>query len=127
MPQTLSLIFPNYVRTEARINTTVGDLAKWLNALKEGKLIKSSTQEFMWEAIKLNDGNVFRLDKKTTDYGLGWVVNARLGHKIFGHSGGGTAVFNHLTHDNLTIIVLMNGQNNPDSLINGIVSILVPE
>lgn len=125
--QTLSLIFPNYVRTAAGINTTVGDLAKWLNALKEGKVIKSSTQEIMWEAIKLNDGNVFRLDKKTIGYGLGWVVNDRPGHKIVGHSGGGTAVFNYLTQNNLTIIVLMNGQNNPDSFINGIVSILIPE
>lgn len=121
------LIFPEYVRTAAGINTTVDDFAKWIIALNRDKLVKPSTRDQMWEAIKLNDGSTFRLDKKTIGYGAGWTVNDFPGHKSVGHSGGGTTAFAYFIEDKLAIIVLGNGRTNPDALLNGIAAVYIPD
>jgi hypothetical protein len=73
----------------------------------------------MWEPVKLENGSTF-------DYGFGFALYNRLGHRLVGHSGGGTAAFRCFTDDKLTVIVGMNGSTNPDAVLDGIAQLYIP-
>jgi len=84
--------------------STVGDLAKWDAALAAGSLLKKSSFQEIWTPVKLNDGT-------THDYGFGWGVGNREGHRFQSH-GGGTAGFSTVIlrypDDKITVILLTN-------------------
>lgn len=83
---------------------TVLDLAKWDAALYAGKLLKGSSFDQMWTAVKLNDG-------KTYDYGFGWFLNQIRGHRIIEHGGAWQGFTTHISRyvaDKLTVVVLTN-------------------
>jgi CubicO group peptidase (beta-lactamase class C family) len=95
---------PSAAFAAGELVSTVADLAKWDAALYTESLVKSSSLQQMWTPVKLNDG-------KTFDYGFGWAVGNRDGHKLMNH-GGGTAGFStmifRLPDDHLTVLVLTN-------------------
>jgi D-alanyl-D-alanine carboxypeptidase len=103
--------------------STVEDMAKWDAALYSEKLLKKSSLEQMWTATKLADGT-------NADYGFGWGVSKRNGHRAIEH-GGGTAGFlsniSRYIDDKLTIIVLTNCNNaNPGVLTQSIAGLTLP-
>lgn len=104
--------------------STVGDMAKWDRALREGKLLTSSSFEQMYAPTKLNDG-------ETHPYGFGWAVGSYRGHKVLSH-GGGTAGFTttiqRFVDDGVTVIVLTNlsGGSDVDGIARGIARRFVP-
>jgi CubicO group peptidase (beta-lactamase class C family) len=86
------------------IVSTAGDLAKWINALGSGKLLKPATLAQMWTPTKLNDGTIYA-------YGFGWRLDDYKGHKNVGHSGstsGFSASLQSFPERKLTVIVLCN-------------------
>jgi hypothetical protein len=72
------------------------------------------------------DGSVFRLDKKTLGYGMGWAINERPGHKSVGHSGGNSTAYARFLDDGVTVILLHNGNGNPDALLEGVAQRVIP-
>jgi D-alanyl-D-alanine carboxypeptidase len=120
-------LYPSYMYMAAGLDTTVGDLAKWDIAMTEGRILKPSTLEEMWRAVRLNDGKVFRLDNKTLGYGCGWLVDERPGHKAVGHSGSDATAYIRFLDDKLTVVVLTNCQGaEPDALVFGVAALYVP-
>ena len=86
------------------IVSTVGDLAKWVNVLDSGKMLKPATLTQMWTPTKLNDGTIY-------PYGFGWRLDDHKGHKNVGHSGstsGFSASLQSFPERKLTVIVLCN-------------------
>lgn len=103
--------------------STVEDMAKWDAALYTEKLLKKSSLDQMWTQAKLTDG-------KTADYGFGWGVAKRNGHRAIEH-GGGTAGFvsniSRYVDDKLTVIVLTNCNNaNPGGITQSVAGLTVP-
>ena len=119
-------VLPSYLHPAAGLNTSVVDLAKWDAALSEGRILKATSLEEMWRAARLRDGRVFRLEG-TLGYGLGWLVDDRVGHRAVGHSGGDAVSYIRFLDDGLSIAVLTNCQGaDPDSLVYGIAALYVP-
>jgi CubicO group peptidase (beta-lactamase class C family) len=111
------LNFPEYTFSSAGINTTARDLAKWTEALQNGRILNNDLTELMWQPVKLLDGKPFFLDKKSMSYGCGFIVDTNPIHRSVGHSGGGIAAFIIYPDDKLTIIIGLNGNINPDKLL----------
>jgi D-alanyl-D-alanine carboxypeptidase len=83
------------------IMSTALDLAKWDAALRSEKILKQSTLNLMWTAVRLNNG-------KTHPYGFGWELDERHGHAIVGHGGITGTEITRFINDGLTVIVLTN-------------------
>lgn len=112
--------FPTFLHTAAGLNITAGDLAKWDIALSTGKIIKPSSMNEMYAPAKLNNGETF-------DYGSGWAIHKRSRHNSVGHSGGYSAAYERFLDDKITVIVLTNLSGaDPDSLVDGIAAIYIP-
>ncbi|QNK61154.1 class A beta-lactamase-related serine hydrolase [Pedobacter sp. PAMC26386] len=111
------------LRTGSGLNSTAEDLANWIIALQQGKLIKTkSTLNTMWTAGTFNNGS-------PTIWALGWGVNKfRTHHKAVGMSGGGRSAFLIYPDDDLAIIVLTNlAGSYPESFIDEIAGYYNPE
>jgi D-alanyl-D-alanine carboxypeptidase len=83
------------------ILSTVKDLVKWDATLESGKLVKRSSLEQMWTAVRLNDST-------THPYGFGWFVDERRGHRLISHAGSTGTEYSRYPDAGLTVIVLSN-------------------
>ena len=97
-----------------KINTTADgslyfsilDLAKWDAALYTEKLLKRSSLELMWTPVKLKNG-----EPNKGDYGFGWFVEQRHGHRCIQHDGawqGFETTIDRYVDDQLTVVALSN-------------------
>ena len=85
---------------------SVLDLAKWDAALYTEKLLKRSSLDLMWTPVKLKNGQVNK-----GDYGFGWVITQRAGHRCILHDGswqGFETAIARYVDDQLTVVALTN-------------------
>ena len=123
-PTTVS--YPPFIHTAAGLNSTALDLARFVDAVAGGKLLKRQTADRMWTAVTLADGTVFRMEK-TLGVGLGWIVDDVPGHRSVGGTGGSSVAFRHYRDDGLTVVVLTNLQGiDPDAMCDRIASFYIP-
>jgi CubicO group peptidase (beta-lactamase class C family) len=103
---------------------TVYDMAKWDAALYTEKLLKESSLQLMWTAVKLNNG-------KTEKYGFGWSLNDVRGHRIVQHGGSWQGFKAHIARfvdDKLTVVVFANlSQANPGKIAHGVAALYSPD
>jgi D-alanyl-D-alanine carboxypeptidase len=95
------------------IISTATDMAKWVQALDAGKLLKPSSYQQLWAEAKLNNG-------RSEPYGLGWSIGKFNGHENVSHSGavaGYSSGLIRYPNDRLNVVVLMNNFNLPGSTI----------
>lgn len=93
--------------------STVLDLAKWDASLYTNKILKKSSRDLMFTAVRLNDGS-------RANYGFGFFVKDYSGHRMVWHYGSTDYKRTNISRfidDKLTVIVLTNG-GDPD--VNGI-------
>ena len=83
------------------IFSSVRDLAKWDNALRSGKVVKTLSLDQMWMPVKLNSGASY-------PYGFGWAMDGKGEHPIITHDGITGTEYSRFPNDNLTVIVLTN-------------------
>lgn len=109
--------------------STADDLAKWMIALKAGRVLKPGTLDQMWSPAKLNDGKPAEIDGMP--YGLGWFVLNVKGHRIVGHPGFLGSFILDYVDDDFGAIVLTNLDVTSGShqvvLAQGIVTCLRPD
>jgi len=82
------------------------DLAKWDAALYTEKLLHRSSLEQMWTPAKLLNGQ-----PNPGDYGFGWRIAKKNGHKLLDHGGAWQGFEVHISRyvdDKLTVVVLTN-------------------
>jgi CubicO group peptidase (beta-lactamase class C family) len=110
-------------RTGSGLNSTAEEMARWIIALQQGKLLKTKEAlKTMWSPITFNNG-------KPTNWALGWGVNKfRPKHWAVGMSGGGRSAFLIYPDDELAVIVLTNlGGSSPENWIEELAGFYNPE
>ncbi|WP_083251936.1 serine hydrolase [Pedobacter steynii] len=94
--------FPAFRRTASGLNSTAEDIANWLIALQNGKLLKTKDAiNRLWTTGTYNNGN-------PTQWALGWVAKPRQKHRAVIATGGGRSAFFVYPDDDLAIVVLTN-------------------
>ena len=94
----------DWVYSAGALIATAPDLAKWDMALGREDLLPHSAWENAWTPTRLNDGTA-------AEYGFGWIVSERNGHRSLSHGGGipGFASFmERFPDDDLSVVVLTN-------------------
>ena len=96
------------------IESTVDDLAKWTQALADGKAVDPKLLERAWTPYKPTGG--------TSDYGFGWFIRTDSGERWIGHNGGingflSAAVW--IPEKKVFVAILCNGMGGgaPDTLL----------
>ena len=122
--QNAEYVSPTQKWAAGAIISTASDMAKWVIAIDEGKLLKKDSWQQMIVPAKLNNG-------KETSYGFGNELEKDHNHLVAGHQGGGIA-FNttvrRYVNDKLSVIVLCNLTQAPSELIaRHVASIYIPE
>jgi CubicO group peptidase (beta-lactamase class C family) len=83
------------------IQTTADELALWLIALLQGRLIDAGLRERMWVPERLDDGS-------EGDWGAGWPVAGVSPHREATAMGGARAAFRVYPDEGLAVVVLTN-------------------
>jgi len=102
---------PLALRPSGAFLSNVLDLAKFDAALYTERILKKSSLEQMWQPVKETDTGEGRV--KGSAFGLGWVVVRVNGHRAVMKSGSNTgfrATFVRFVDDNLTVVILANGE-----------------
>ena len=94
--------FPAFRRTASGMNSTAEDLARWLIALQQRKLLHTnSALNTLWTAGTFNNG-------QPTQWAIGWMTKPRPKHRAVIATGGSRAAFFVYPEDDLAIVVLTN-------------------
>ncbi|GAB2518669.1 serine hydrolase [Spirosoma aerophilum] len=115
--------FPAFRRTASGMNSTAEDMAHWIIALQQGKLLKTKAAlDTMWTAGRYNNGS-------PTQWALGWgLTKFRPKHKAVGMSGGGRSAFLVYPDDDLAVIVLTNlAGSSPENFLEEIAGYYNPD
>jgi len=110
--------------TAGGLMSTAADMARWDAALYGERLLKRSSLKQMWTPTRLNNGS-------KQNYGFGWAVGEKRGHRFVSHGGGVRGVSTYIIRyldDRLTVIVLcnMDGAHAP-ALAAGIARLYLPD
>jgi len=113
--------FPPQFLTAAGLTTNAEDLAHWIIALEQHRLLKEeSSLETLWTPSILNDG------KKGT-WGLGWPIFARPKHTSYVPFGGAKAAFAMYPEDDVAVVILTNLQGSmPERFIDRVAAYYIP-
>ncbi len=112
--------FPAFLRTGAGINATAEDIARWLIALQQERLLTRASLEQLWQPGRFNDG-------RPTPWAAGWPIIARDEHPAVAGIGGRRSAFYVYPADNLSVVVLTNlAGANPEEFIDEVASFWIP-
>jgi len=96
------------------VESTVDDLAKWTQALADGKAVDAKLLERAWTPYKPTE--------RPSDYGYGWFIRTESGERWIGHNGGingfmSAAVW--IPEKKVFVAILCNGlgAGAPDTLL----------
>lgn len=73
--------WPSYGWGHADLQTTMGDMNRFLQALATGRLVRTATLETLWQPQKLTDGG-------SNFFSTGWDTTRSDGYTQVGHDGG---------------------------------------
>ncbi|GAB4022952.1 serine hydrolase [Spirosoma koreense] len=94
--------FPPMRRTASGLNSTAEEMARWIIALQQGKLLKTKEAlKTLWTPGTYNDGS-------PTQWALGWMVKPRPGHDAIVITGGTRSAMFVYPNDDLAIVALTN-------------------
>ena len=121
--------FPVFFRTAASILSTAKEMADWVLALQQGKLLKDKASlTTLWTPAILNDGKTGGFDDLLNGYALGWPMAVRDEHPAAAPVGGFRSALFVYPKDDLSIIVLSNLQGtNPEQFIDEIAGFYIPD
>ncbi|HJR75046.1 MAG TPA: serine hydrolase [Luteimonas sp.] len=89
-------------RASNGLASTAEDMARWVIALEQGKLLDRKLIETMWSPVAFNDG-------KPGQWGMGWIVLPRgAGHRAVGMTGGARSAFYLYPEDHVAVVILTN-------------------
>ncbi len=110
------------------VQATGQDLAKWVIALQDRKIVNKGSLERLWKPQALNDGSYRGFTSTINGYGLGWPSIRRVQHPAITLIRGERAAIFIYPGDGLTIIVLTNLLGaSPQKFIDKIASVYIPD
>lgn len=115
--------YPPVLRTAAGIQSTAEDIAHWIVALQEGRLLKDKASlATMWTPVKPAHG-----ESGSWVWSIGWPVLTRPLHSEYGASGGEKAALAIYPNDDLSVVILTNLQGaSPEQLLDKVAAFFVP-
>ncbi|TGE20215.1 serine hydrolase [Hymenobacter elongatus] len=127
-PQNMFEVFAPMLRTAAGLNSTAEEMAHWVLALQQGKLLQPASLTTLWTPGLLNNGTTRGFSKQLNGYALGWPTVARPEHRAVAAVGGGRSAVFIYPEDDLAVVVLTNLTGaNPDRFVDEIASYYVPD
>ncbi len=82
--------------------STADDMARWIIAIGQVKLLAPAQVETMWTPVPFNNG-------KAGQWGMGWTILARgAGHRAVGMTGGARSAFFIYPEDGVAVVILTN-------------------
>ncbi|MBX3064770.1 MAG: class A beta-lactamase-related serine hydrolase [Anaerolineae bacterium] len=119
--------FPPFLRTGAGLYSTAQEIARWIIALQQGKLLKPDNLKTLWTSGVLNNGSPAGFGALLNGYALGWPAALRDEHPAVTGIGGGRSGFFVYPQDDLAVVVLTNLQgSSPESFIDEVASYYIP-
>jgi CubicO group peptidase (beta-lactamase class C family) len=114
--------FSTFRRTASGMNSTAKDLANWIIALQQMKLLKSTTTlGLLWTPGTFNNGS-------PAPWALGWQINDRAKHPAVYATGGARSAFFIYPEDDLAVIILTNlVLSNPEQFMDAIAGYYIPD
>jgi CubicO group peptidase (beta-lactamase class C family) len=92
-----------HARADTGLMSTARDLAKWIVALEQGRIVKDP--QTLWQGATSDAG-------RPLDYSYGWFVNTLPGHRLQHHNGnyrtGFQSVIRRFPDDDLSVVALAN-------------------
>lgn len=121
--------FPPSLQTAAGMSSTASEMAKWILALQNMKLLKQEKSILsLFKPAKLNNGKTEGFNSLLNGYAAGWPVIIRNEHPAYAAVGGGRSAVFVYPDDSLTIIVLTNlAGGSPDVFIDELAGIFIPD
>jgi len=113
--------YPPQFLTAAGLTTNAEDLARWIIALEQHRLLKeASSLATLWTPSILNDG-------ENGTWGLGWPIFARPKHTSYVPFGGAKAAFAMYPEDDVAVVILTNLQGSmPERFIDRVAGYYIP-
>jgi CubicO group peptidase (beta-lactamase class C family) len=112
--------FPNFLRTAGGINSTASDIARWMIALEQGKLLKPDSLKTLWTQGTFNDGS-------PSPWAIGWPAIVRSEHRAVAGIGGRRSAFFAYPDDDIAIVILTNLSGaDPEDLIDEVAGHFIP-
>jgi CubicO group peptidase (beta-lactamase class C family) len=126
--QNLFEVFPPSLRPAAGMSSTAEEVARWLIALQQGKLLQPASLPTLWTPGRLTDGSQRSFGGKLTGYALGWPTVDRPEHRALAPVGGGRSAVFLYPDDDLAIVVLTNLQGaSPERFIDALAACYLPD
>jgi CubicO group peptidase (beta-lactamase class C family) len=82
--------------------STAEDMANWIIALEQGRLLGADPIATMWTPVAFNNGTIGQ-------WGMGWTILPRgTGHRAVGMTGGARSAFFIYPEDRVAVVILTN-------------------
>lgn len=120
--------WPPFLRPATGLNISAAELAQWLIALQEGRLITKASLTTLWTPGVLNNGSQQGFGNLLNGYALGWPTASRPEHRAIGPTGGARAALFVYPEDDLAVVMLTNVIGaSPESFIDEVAGSFVPD
>jgi CubicO group peptidase (beta-lactamase class C family) len=118
------LDYPQMLRTAAGIESTADDIAHWIMALQDGRLLKNKRSlTTMWTPVRPTTG-----ESGPWAWSIGWPVLSRPKHPEYGASGAEKAAFAVYPNDDLSVVILTNLQGaSPEQFLDKVAAFFIPD
>lgn len=91
-----------FKRASNGLVSSAEEVARWLIALEQGKLLGPQALATMWTPVAFNDG-------RAGQWGIGWTILPRgAGHRAVGMTGGARSAFYLYPEDRVAVVILTN-------------------
>ncbi|MGB1201605.1 MAG: serine hydrolase [Cognaticolwellia aestuarii] len=116
------------LQAAAGMSSTATELANWLIAITNQKLISAEKLAEMWAPTVLENGDTQGFNRLINGYTIGWPVMVRAEHPAISAVGGNRAGVFVYPKDNMSIVVLTNLMGAiPSQFVDEIAGLYIPE
>ncbi|MBB6249758.1 serine hydrolase domain-containing protein [Nitrospirillum iridis] len=111
-PHPVYELFRPMHRASSGLDSTAEDMARWMIAVSQERLLDADSLRLLWTPARFNDG-------RASQWGLGWVVLNRGDHRAVGMTGGSRSAFFLYPEDDVGVVILTNLSGaNPEDMID---------
>ena len=126
-PDSLDLSFPPFLGTAAGMSSTAIELAQYVIAMQQDKLLDAKRRKELWSPAVLDNGKTSGFSELENGYAMGWQVVGREKHPAVSATGAGASTLIIYPEDGVAIIVLTNLLgSSPINFVDQIASFYIP-
>ncbi|QNQ11333.1 serine hydrolase [Sphingomonas alpina] len=119
-PRGLFETFSPKHRAASGMDSTAADMARWMNAILDGRLLGAAARQTMWTRVPFTNGSLGQ-------WGMGWLVMDRVRHRSVGMTGGSRSAMFLYPDDNVGVVILTNlAGATPEDMADQIAALYIP-